>query len=297
MSKELKRLERLGKNKAKIIDKIIADLDKTVKQGQPRLFNDVAVGALDKFDVDSEGKLLQNEKNIRLLNSLDNVFTKYANDYGVMLAQQFYDGIKQVIDLNMPYFMEIQPDKAKLLKSDKRARKIIDAWLGVDKGTPITNGYLHKIVETEDVTRKIKDFMTNSLVTQQGFFSTKEKLKTMIEGAPDKSGQLQKYYRNFVYDSISIADRAVADMYRNDLGLQFAIYAGGLIATSREFCINHNGKVYHISEIEKFNPPGDYPGYNPLLDLGKWGCRHYLNWITDGMALALRPDAIKFIKE
>ena len=74
------------------------------------------------------------------------------------------------------------------------------------------------------------------------------------------------------------------------------MFEGGLIETSRPFCKDHNGNVNHKSEIAEFNPEkGKQPDYNPFTDLGGYACRHHLNWIPTALALAMRPEARKFI--
>ena len=97
---------------------------------------------------------------------------------------------------------------------------------------------------------------------------------------------LQRYYRTFVHDTfgqvIRIADLKMA----NELGLEHFIYAGGLIETSRHFCVKKNDKVFHKSEANKWKNDPDLPGkesnqsYNPLIDLGRWNCRHHLIWVS-----------------
>ena len=132
---------------------------------------------------------------------------------------------------------------------------------------------------------------------QEGWEATRKSLAKLIEGDQNNLGALQKYHRNFTYDLYSQIDRATAKTYADDLGFEFAIYEGGLIETSREFCKDHNGNVYHKSEIADFDPKvAKQPDYNPFTDLGGYGCRHHLNWIPTALALAMRPDASKFIE-
>jgi len=106
------------------------------------------------------------------------------------------------------------------------------------------------------------------------------------------SGRMSQYYRNFVYDTYSQVDRATGEVYAEKLGLQFAVYEGGIIKTTRKFCRERNGKVFHRTEIEKFDPKvAKPPNYNPFTDLGGYGCRHHLNWIPEALAYIMRPDA------
>jgi hypothetical protein len=86
-------------------------------------------------------------------------------------------------------------------------------------------------------------------------------------------------------------DRSTANQNAIKLGLNYAIYEGGLTANSREFCKEHNGKVVTREEIEAFSPQeAPFPDYNPIQDLGGIGCRHYLNWVSKTLAQVYRPD-------
>ena len=133
---------------------------------------------------------------------------------------------------------------------------------------------------------------------QAGWQDTKKNLEKLIAGDKDNLGALQKYHRNFSYDLLSQVDRATGKTYADDLKFEFAIYEGGLIETSREFCKKHNGNVYHISEIQKFNPQvAKPPNYNPFVDCGGYSCRHTLNYIPTSLARLMGKNVDDFIKK
>lgn len=103
-------------------------------------------------------------------------------------------------------------------------------------------------------------------------------------------------------DGFQQYDRTLQKSVAADIGYGFAIYQGGLIKTSREFCIERNDKVFSKDEIAKFGSSddkydgytdkGDFNGkrnpYNPFADLGGWNCRHHLDWISDELAAVMR---------
>ncbi len=73
--------------------------------------------------------------------------------------------------------------------------------------------------------------------------------------------------------------------------MDYAIYEGGLIKTSRPFCKKHEGNVYTRDEIAAFDPKEAIPpNYNPFVDMGGYGCRHYYSWVPRAVAIMLRPD-------
>ena len=52
--------------------------------------------------------------------------------------------------------------------------------------------------------------------------------------------------------------------------------------------------MYHEDEIkswENLNFAGKpETGYNPIVDLGGYNCRHRLDWVSDQVAFRLRPE-------
>lgn len=107
-------------------------------------------------------------------------------------------------------------------------------------------------------------------------------------------GKLQKYYQQFMWDEIVQMERVENNFYAKELELNWFIYKGGLIETSRPFCIKRDGKLFNRSDAKKwrFDPtlpqPETSDTYQPLVELGRWNCRHWLNWITDEQANNVR---------
>lgn len=105
-----------------------------------------------------------------------------------------------------------------------------------------------------------------------------------------------KHWNRWTYDIYSQYQRAGGNELRKELGLTFAIFEGDLIATSREWCEEHAGNVYYIDEINEWTNESwagkNETNYNPIIDLGGYGCRHQLRWISNEMARRLRPDVI-----
>lgn len=65
--------------------------------------------------------------------------------------------------------------------------------------------------------------------------------------------------------------RSVTLQKSEDLGLEYFLYAGGLIKTSRQFCIERAGKIFSIAEAKTWDNEQDLP---VIPYLGGWNCRH-----------------------
>ncbi len=97
-----------------------------------------------------------------------------------------------------------------------------------------------------------------------------------------------KYYNRWTGDIYSQYQRAAANEIRKDLGMKYAMYQGGLIETSRQFCKERNNKLFSEEEIlswQFLNWDGKpSTGYNPLYDCGGYNCRHRLDWVSEAFA-------------
>lgn len=273
-----------------LVTALLNTLGKAVADNQRELLAGVIDDFLDKLDV--QNGIIQNTlKNKRLLTLLDQVFTRYGSNYSLETVKTIIDGVTQIVNFNSQYFTALT-GKTDIAPIKAEATVLINSWLGItDDGQITPNGYLDTLVKDQQVKNQIRAIVLKNIVSQSGYNATKQDLKDYITGTDEKTGALESYYRNFVYDTYSQIDRANSQIYADKLNLNYAIYEGGIIKTTRPFCRDRNGKVFTREEIAAFDPPtAKPPGYNPFTDLGGYGCRHHLNWIPDAVATALRPD-------
>ena len=96
----------------------------------------------------------------------------------------------------------------------------------------------------------------------------------------DLTGKLLQYSKQIAYDSIATADRAYTSAVAEDLGNDWFYYAGGLLKTSREFCIERHNQYYHFKEVESWaglNWDGKMENTTPQNiweNLGGYNCNH-----------------------
>lgn len=290
---ELKKLiQKAAGDRTVLIDLLLGELQKRVLDVQQKLLARFVTDWIDNLDVDNDTGVITNSlRNKRLLANIDNVFAQYVKSDGVVLAKTMMDGINQIINFNGKYFNNFV-SHAELQPLAPQVKSLIESWLGLKgNGALEGNGYLAKAISDPRILGDLKNFALRAVMGQQGYQSMKADVKDFIDGNQEKAGLLEKYHRNFVYDTYSQVDRATASMYADKLGLDYAIYEGGIIKTSRTFCRAHNGKVYTRAEIADFDPKEAIPpNYNPFMDLGGYGCRHHLNWIPYSVATTFRAD-------
>ena len=291
-----KDLNKLVKQRDDLIAYVNRNLETKIKDGQRAMLDIFSRGFADLLQTDENGKILNNSFNRNLITSVDKLFADFGKKNNVEVLASMVAGVNSILDFNNDYY-SFGAKPAELLPLKKKVIEQTRGWLGIDGGTTTENGYLSTLIKSEIVKNQIKDFALKSVMGQAGWQDTKKNLEKLIAGDKDNLGALQKYHRNFSYDLLSQVDRATAKTYADDLKFEFAIYEGGLIETSRDFCKKHNGNVYHKSEIMEFDPKvAKQPNYNPFTDLGGYGCRHTLNWIPNSLAFIMRPDAKKFVQ-
>lgn len=290
MDKDLKkRIEE----RERTITALLSRLEKRVAQEQSETLNEVMQSFVDKLETDENGRIKSTAYNRSLTSSFEKIFNSLAKTTGVKTASEIANGASQILAVNKAYYQPFAEGKTQLNKIGERAEQTMRGWIGLDdKGKVKANGYLDTILGNSTIKNAIRDMSMRAIVGQQGWNETKTEIKDFLAGNHLKTGAFERYYRNYVYDTYSHLDRAVAEQYANDLKLNFAIYEGGLIEASRAFCKEHNGKVYHKEEIAQMKPEKAIPpNYNPFFDMGGYACRHHWNWIPDSVAFALRPDA------
>lgn len=292
-----KAILKAARDRTKLVDIINEQMQKSVAKSQADLLQRFIDEWVDKLDTDDAGNVKNTLRNKRLLQNIDVVYDRYVQQSGIEIAQTIAEGVQKVIDFNGQYYGAFA-EEAQVVKIQPQVAEFVKGWLGVGSdGTLIKNGYLHKIVSGDSIRNELKNIAVRSVVGQRGYESLKASVKQFIAGGKDTTGALQKYYRNFAYDTISKVDRATALVYADALELNYAIYEGGLIETSRTFCKEHNGKVYTRKEIAEMQPTeGIAESYDPFTDMGGFACRHHWNWIPKAVAYALRPELMELEK-
>jgi hypothetical protein len=176
--------------------------------------------------------------------------------------------------------------------------------IGIDAAVVLGGSLLYSILADREVIQTIKSVVMSSMgagITITALKITIDEITTKKEG-----GLIRNLFDKNIPDPFVKLDRFIGGKYAVDLKLNYAIYQGGLIGTSRDFCIVRNNKVFSRDEILKFGTASDAFGgysnkalgefdgkkepYNPFLDCGGWGCRHAWDYISPELAFHLRPE-------
>jgi hypothetical protein len=223
----------------------------------------------------------------------------------------FGESLLELVDLNLTYVKAVGGVTDAQLAS---LRAPLDGWLrqmygiGAD-GKPIAGGYLGSLLTDTTVGRQLKLFAYQSQISGVGPEAYRKGLKELITNTSASGGSQGVFERLYAeaFDQYNISDRLLQSMTAETLGWTAFLYNGGLIKSSRAFCVVRQGKVFLKSEIDKFGTKadayggytnkatGDFngkpsSGYDGQTWCGGWGCRHSLSSIPNTVAMNLRSD-------
>lgn len=185
-----------------------------------------------------------------------------------------------------------------------RVRRTMRRRLGLDPktGKPVEGGQFDRFFDNEPMRTEVKQVVSRGITAKIPMAQMLKQLQVTVTGTPESPGLFSKALQNLVLDTYQQVDRATAKEYGARLKLDTFIYAGGLIETSREFCKKRNNKVFTEEEAAKWGSDPTLPrtkkekdsgvltGYDPLVDVGRYNCRHRLRYISRELAKELRAD-------
>ena len=96
----------------------------------------------------------------------------------------------------------------------------------------------------------IRNALLEGISTGSGYTSLLENVQSIMIGTDTTEGNLLRYSRQIVSDSLAVTDREFTNIVANDLGLEWYLYAGGEIDTTRCFCDARNGLYWHREEVK-----------------------------------------------
>mgnify|MGYP003493586912 CR=1 FL=1 len=288
-----------------------AALENKVSKLGIKLYDKIFEQYLIALEQTPAGTLKYTQTNLNLIQGLDRVYSLFNQVDNIPVINGFLGDLSGITPLNVKYFNNIQ-------KSGVRAEAaVVDAVvqkrLGIAGGQPVKGGFADKFINDKTLLKKIKKQTTQAVTKGQSFQTFRQELKATIQGTGAKEpGGLQQYYRNYAYDTYQKVDRLNQDLFAKELGLRYFIWAGGITKTSRPLCVMANGKVIDkvtysklkFSDIKtskykngsgKLMPlnSGLDDTWNPMNDLGQYGCRHTKNYITDAVARQLQDRWLK----
>ena len=300
------QLRKILSKKELLIDTYRSQLEEFALGMQSSLFNELLDKTLSNLQTE-DGIILNTPKNIQIITRVDAVLNDMGKSKYPNLLNTLQTGFNKLNLINDAYFVGMMGATAMTKKATDYAKLVMRARIGVkETGEMIKDGWMASLIQDTTVLKGVKNIVFKAVIAQSKFSDTLKNLQQYIQGTSEADGSYVKYMKNSLYDAFQQHDRAYSQSIATTLELKYFLYEGGLVKDSRDFCREHNGHVYstedakgwskwvpadsiHISDFkqkDEYSIPSylGYPDYNPLIDLGGYNCRHFLSYISEGMA-------------
>lgn len=287
------KLSDLWKRKDDYISSRSDWLKKKVDISQQILLNDLLSHYMGEFSLDEQGGLKLTVSNMRLTYKLDKLFNSLDEKTLRAINTQYGQDMLRLTSLSGKYYSAMGTPAA-IVESIAQKTEFIEQAIGIKNGEIIKGGYLDQITKMPEVRQKLKDYVIRSVANKKGFQEYLRGMKEIVVGTTTRDGMIERYYKQFAYDTFNQTDAAINKHYADSLDLTWFIYQGSIVTQSRAFCIKRAGKVYSTKETEKWKCDPTLIGkpkgarcdqkYNPLIERGRWNCRHTIRYITEDLA-------------
>lgn len=305
-------LRKINKRKDQLINLLRSEIDVVLAESERLIINNVIRQVLNTLDVEN-GIILNTPRNITKLAQLDKALMQLNEDIYGMLTGIIDKGTKELNRLNAIYYTTLLPGIGKKLDiALEKANKITAYKVGLLDGRIVKKGWLANLMSDTSVLRRLKDTALKGILTGARLGDVINDMYSLVYSDDKSEGIYTRYIKGSVYDLFQQHDAAFSNSVAEDIDLNYFVYDGGLIDDSRDFCREHNGYIYHRKDTEKWATwrPVDavhidefkqkdiyavpsylgYAGYEPVIDRGGYNCRHFLSWITDGLAEILLEE-------
>lgn len=257
-------------------------------------------------EVDNKLTNTAKNRNVRALqNKQKKEITKIKDELQNLIKEAF----ERINDESEEYFEELLTTESERRRAEReflrKKRKATYDFVVQKYGFQKKDSMIIDMLDDGEVYRKSRLIIMRGVFQQKSRFEVREQLKKFF--LIDK--QFNRHYSRAIQDINAQFDRSLHYAKAIEMGYNAAIYEGGLIETSREFCQVRNSKVFTLEEINKFGTSkdkfggysnkdegqfkGKMPGYLPLIDAGGYNCRHFYSFISDSLAEVIRPELKK----
>ncbi|MFO0089780.1 MAG: hypothetical protein ACK518_03165 [bacterium] len=255
-----------------ILETLYVSTDSKISAIERILYGIILEYLVDNLEI-KEDKIKFTKKNVNTLQNLNSVDSKISS----ALEKLGTYIIKGILSLFSKTVDALSVFDTRAVESSDDVKKTITKHATENVGINNNLSAVYSEIKQESI----------ALMSRYEGVSLQELRQYLQEKIKDKR-IVNKYFNRWTGDIYSQYQRAAANEVRKKIGLKYAIYQGGLIETSRKFCIDRNNKVFSEDEIKSwvdldFNGK-PVTGYDPIIDCGGYNCRHRLDWVSDSFA-------------
>lgn len=227
---------------------------------------------LHRLQINDSGYILQNAENRKIIQLAEGQFNAtIKNSVYQGALQKYVNVIPQIDALNSQYFQAVA---SKFVENNLIARNIRKETVNTLETLILKEGV------DVNVKRSLMGIVNKGINTGSSFEGMRKEVKQFIVGDDERKGALTRHVTTITRDALFNYSRAYQNAASNDLGMEWYAWSGGLIKTSRAFCVAHADHYYHKSEIEAFAEQewaGKRPGTTEssiFVYAGGYSCAH-----------------------
>ena len=209
---------------------------------------------------------------------------KFIRDKVNPVLQKYYlTQFSKIENRTVSYFNEFDPTDATKKRLINRANTVAD-------------GFIDDLFSNNQVVKDIQDTFRKAVTAGMSVSELQNTITDQVKGRNDQMGIIENFQYNNGYNEFQKQARGLDEDFSQALNLNYALYAGTEIKTTRKFCLSRIGKVYNRETIlswQDLNWQGKEKNHQILIDLGGYNCRHDLDWMTFELAKRLNPNIEK----
>lgn len=304
-------VRKIAKEKEKKLRRFDYQVGVAVIKSQNALRRKILAEVLPYFDRDGD-RIKNTGVNLRAVAQIRKVFNDWSEKEGESLAKTVTQAIVGAHKESLKYFGKVLKGthtKKAIERAGDEALSALRMQYGIKKvGEKMelrNNSYIIMTIKDDEVIQRLENLVRGSIISEQPFSKLRDNIGIAL-GRGGNVGELEKKISERLPQPALMADRTINTRISASLELNYAIYQGGEMRTTRAFCEERNNKVFSREEIARFGTSADQYGgysnksqgefqgkpkvYNPFTDVGGYNCRHTYDWISDELAVILRPD-------
>jgi hypothetical protein len=264
------KLDDLINEKIKLLNESSNAFNEGVTKAQVQILNEV-LDELDKMEVDSRGNLKASEGNALRITAITERLKK------ALIGSDYLKAVTKFIG-DFDKTAKISDEIARQIKGDFEPRAFQRQILRF-RQTEAVNQLFGDALNNR-IGSAVSNAVINAISSGDSLGSLRTRIKAVLTEEGD--GALTQYTKTYANTAQSVAERAYSSGVAIEIGAQWFRYAGGEIDTTRPFCDERAGNVYHKKEIESWAGEqwnGQIEGTNRnniFTLLGGWNCRHTL---------------------
>lgn len=263
---------------------------------QQRLWTKIAA-LIDDMDVSADGRIKTTVRNTGALQRLNTTFQSFYLTAERTIGTWLAKAVVNLLGLNRLYIRSV--DKKFNAKSvEERILASTMRQLGFDmaKNRVIRGSWLAGLLQAQSVKIKAMQRISTALAARQSLKDFRKALRQEFLNTSTGLGLLEKHYNTHTSNFFASIDRQTQLYYAEEAKLEYAIWAGSIIAPtkrssgSRLFCRQRVNRIYTIKEIKSWEAQdwqGKIANSNILVTMGGHNCTHSLSFISQAMAQRL----------